>query len=194
MAGGLGAMRAEDSWRRLSRPARGRRRASRARSSAWPGRSPTATPTPRTSPRPRWCARCSSGAIVVQTPIRPSGTCCASCATSPPTRRVPAPGSTVEPWADVPDLASPELAPDEVVARADDDRVPRAAVRRARRRSTARCCGCASSRSSTTTSVAERLDDHRARRARQRVYRAMQALHGVTDRRTARQLTPVRRT
>ena len=83
---------------------------------------------------------------------------------------------SVEPWADVPDAIAVELAPDAIVLRADDrrrSRVPRSPTSPPVHQRGAAACG--SSRSSTTTAVAERLDttEHAAR---QRVYRAMQAL------------------
>ena len=127
----------------------------------------------RRGPRPdRGGAGAGSGRRVCATPSRRSGTCCASCATSPPTRRAPAPGSSVEPWADVPDSSrSPSSHPTTIVApRRRATRVPRAAFADLAR-VTARCCGCASSRSSTTTTVAERLAHDRARRAPARVPR-----------------------
>ena len=84
---------------------------------------------------------------------------------------------TVEPRATLPDLAAPELLPDEIVARADDDRVPHEALadlapqhREVLRLRFLEELGY--------DKVAEQLDvtEHAAR---QRVYRALQALRAA---------------
>ncbi len=84
---------------------------------------------------------------------------------------------TVEPRATLPDLAAPELLPEEIIARADDDRVPHAALaelapqhREVLRLRFLEELGY--------DKVAERLDvtEHAAR---QRVYRALQALRAA---------------
>ena len=96
-------------------------------SSATPGRSAATTPTPRTWPRARWCARWPS-ARSCATPSGPSGTCSASSATSPPTRRAPAPAVSVEPWAERPRRDRGRISnPTRACSAPTTDALPRAA-------------------------------------------------------------------
>ncbi len=159
--------------RATCRPARGRRGAPRRhlplRALVLPQR------RRRRGPRPdRGRARRSPAGPRCATPSGRSGTCCGSSATSPPTRRGARSRFAVEPWAELPDAASADAAPDARLLHDDEHEVPRAAFAELARVHQ-EVLQLRFVEELDHAAIAARLQTTE-QAARQRVYRAMQAL------------------
>ena len=157
------------------RPPRARRRAPRRHLPLRPLVLPATTPTPRTSRRPRWCGR-SQRAPMLRDPERAKWYLLRIVRNLAIDQARARARVSVEPWADRPRRrVAPSSSPRRCVLRADDGPRPARRVRRPPARSTGGAATSGSSRSSTTQR-SPRGSHTTEHAARQRVYRAMQAL------------------